>query len=473
MRYKRILLVSLMYPTGINTLSAQPPSGLGYIAQALEGKVDYEVLDLSLGYKNTHLIKKIEEFHPDAIGISMMTFNYKTSYRLMGMIKERFPNISIIVGGPHLSTLREKVLEDCPAIDYGVVMEGENTLQELCLGKEIEDIKGLIYRKEDKIHYNGDTFIQDLDSLSFPRYERFELPQYLVKRMKIVTSRGCPYQCIYCPVESAIGNRFRARSPESVIEEISYWITKGYNEFDIVDDNFTLSKERVHRICELIEKNRFKIKLHCPNGLRADRVDKDLLTRMKNVGFDTIAFGVEAGNNRILEILEKGERIEDIEKAIEVACRLGFKVMLFFIIGSPYETIQDINDSMTLAKKYPIYEARFYNLIPFPNTRLYQWVEENRYFLRSADEYLNDASHFDNNPCFETPELPLIQRKEAFRRASVLARQIKIDALSRRLYKYGPIGSIIALLFMSELFRVIYQQNRFLRKAAEFIKVRI
>lgn len=470
MRYQRVLLVSLMYPTGVNTLAAQPPAGLGAIAEALEGHVDYEVCDLSLGYRRQQLFEQVRRFQPDAIAISMMTFNYRKSYALCQELKARFPHTEIVVGGPHLSTMRQKVLAECPAIDYGVVLEGEETFIRLCVGKDPAQLPGLLWRQGSGITYNGDTVIADLDKLPFPRYGKFELDRYLVRRMKIVTSRGCPYDCIYCPVEAAIGRRFRARSPESVLAEIRYWYERGYREFDIVDDNFTFLKERVEMLCELLERSGMSITLHCPNGIRADKVDRHLLERMRSVGFKTLAFGVEAGNDRMLEVLHKRESLQQIEEAIGNACALGFDVILFFLLGSPYETEADVDDSLRLAGKYPVYEARFYNLIPFPHTELYRWVTDNQYFLRSPDDYLNDASHFENVPCFATPQLPAARRIALFQKAAGVSRRIKYAALCRRLKGYGFFSRPVAALFLCRGFRYIYERSRFLRRLVEGLK---
>jgi radical SAM superfamily enzyme YgiQ (UPF0313 family) len=126
---------------------------------------------------------------------------------------------------------------------------------------------------------------------------------------------------------------------------------------------------------------------------------------MKEVGLHYIAFGVEAGNDRVLKRLKKGEDMQAIEKAVSEACDLGYKVTLFFLLGSPDETKADVEDSVTLALRYPVYDARFYNLIPFPGTELYDWVVTNHYFVeqQAGYEYLNDASHWVNTPISKPP----------------------------------------------------------------------
>jgi radical SAM superfamily enzyme YgiQ (UPF0313 family) len=470
MRYARALLVGLQYPMGYNRLPNQPPTGLGYIAESLEGAVDYEVLDMALGYTGDDLLRRIERFQPDIVGVSMMTFGYRRAYDLFARIRREYPSLPIAVGGAHMSTFRRKAMVDCPAIDYGFVMEGETSFRQLCLGADLDAVRGLLFRRDDDIVEVPPAGDQRLDEVPFPRYGRFELSRYVVKRMNIVTSRGCPYRCTFCAVEAAIGRRFRPRSPESIVAEIEYWHGRGYRDFGIADDNFSLLPERVDALCALLEPRRLDITVECSNGLRADSVDERLLRRMRGVGFDTVAFGVEAGNDRMLQVLRKGESIAAIEEAIRVSCDVGFNVILFFLVGSPTETRADVEDSMALARKYPVADARFYNIVPFPNTELFEWVRERGWFLRDAEDYLNDASLFENSPCFETPELNEAERRDLLALTGKLTKEIRQASLTRRLTRLGPAGRIAASVFLSDRFRSLYLGNRQVRAAGERLK---
>ena len=407
MRYPRVLLVVPQYPAGYNTVSALPPAGLGYIAEALEGRVHYDVLDMGLGYSPDDVIATIGDLRPDLVGLGMMTFGYRRTYALLTRIRQEHPGVRIAVGGSHMSTFRRRALEDCPAIDYGFVMEAERSFVDLCLGAPLSDVKGMLYRTPDGIVETAGEVVERLDDLPFPRYGRFELSRYPVRRVRIVTSRGCPHRCIFCPVETVIGKRFRARSPGHIADEIQFWYERGYREFDIADDNFSMFPARVEAICRLIRDRRLEISVDCTNGLRADSVDRHLLEQMRAAGFRTLAFGVEAGNDRMLRVLKKSEPIAVIEQAIALSCELGFNVILFFLVGSPTESWADVEESIALARKYPVYDARFYNIIPFPNTPLFEWVRRHGYLVREPEDYLNDASLFENAPCFQTPELDL------------------------------------------------------------------
>jgi anaerobic magnesium-protoporphyrin IX monomethyl ester cyclase len=424
--FGRVLLIQPEYPgSHYYRYRKSLTAGIGYVSETLSrADIPNTVVDLNLGHNWVHLQQRIGEFQPDLIGMGMMSFRYDHSYALLEKIKQSFPNIAIVVGGPHLSTVRQRVLEECAAIDYGITLEAEETIVELCCAESsISDVRGVLYRDSGgQVHYTRDRpCIRDLDKTGFPTYARFETDKY-TKERRIVTSRGCPYNCIFCPVQLAIGRQWRFRSAESVAEEFEYWYARGIRRFGIVDDNFTLRRERVLKICDELERRRLVgLKIDCSNGIRADRVDRDLLTRMKEVGFFDLAFGVEAGTDRVLERIGKGEKIETIERAIKDACELGYRVRLFFMIGLPEQTRADVEESVKLALKYPIYEAPFYNIILFPGTDLFDWVTQNGYFCRGKD-YLKDASHWVNEPVFETPELSREERKRLYKWANEVAR---------------------------------------------------
>jgi len=476
MRYKKVLLVNP--PIAESYLGPiRPPAGLGYLAQRLEeNSIEHEVLDMALGRKLKHLCGKIDKFKPDLIGVTIWTYKYKDTYGLIEAIKKKYPGISIVAGGPHISTLRADAVYECSAIDYGVVLEGENTLLELCQGKDFREIKGLLYREGQNIIYNGDReFINELDSIHFPKYNKFELNKYFLKEVTIISSRGCPHNCIYCPVNLAIGRRLRTRSPMNVVSEIEYWYNNGYRRFNFADDNFTFFKERTYEICDEIKNRSFTgLDLRCGNGIRADKVDKPLLKRMKEIGFNYIGLGVEAGNNRILKKLNKGETIEIIDETIKDACSLGYDVTLFFLAGSPGETLSDIEDSINLAEKYPIFEARFYNIIPYPGTELFKQLKEKNLFLEDPREYLNNASAFSDKPLFKTEEFPADERVKLFARLRKIENKILKKTIKRKLRKYGWLGiffsNFISVRFIyylirhQKIMRCIFEKIRLSRK---------
>ncbi len=468
MRYEKVLLVNPPYSG--SRVKVVFSAGLGYVAESLKySGIEYEVIDMSLGYAYKDLKRKIANFQPQLIGISVMTYRYKDTYRLIANLKKDYPEIRTVVGGPHLSLFREKVLSDCPEVDYGVVLEGEETIVELCRGNSPDTVKGLIFRKQDNVVYNGDRpFIKNLDEIPFPRYEKFELAKSLnreINALPIVSSRGCPYECVYCPVKNSIGRIFRVRSPENIMQELSHWYDQGFRRFSFADDNFTLIKERVYKLCNLIKNSKLKdIQLSCDNGIRADRVDRDLLRLMSEVGFHRVAIGVEAGNDKVLGNLKKKENIATIRRMIEEACKLNYEVNLFFLVGSPGETRQDLDDSFRIALEYPIGTAYFYNIIPFPHTELFDWIEKNGRFLKKPEEYLHQYPILDNIPVFETPQMSGKERKKALRNAFRIMRKTMRKKWSRRLVKLGIVGKILAFVYTTKFVQDVVLRNKFLNR---------
>jgi len=463
--FRNILLINLPVLEGKYRVPDFPPIGLGYLSQNfLKEGIRHDVLDMALGYSVHALFSKIERGNHDLIGFSLFTYQHLLAYKIIAKVKHRFPDVCIVVGGPHVSTMREQVLKDCPAIDFGVFLEGEVPLIKLCRGDHFQNIHGLIFRQDGDIRSNEAVFVEDLDQIPYPRFEKFELEKYS-ENIAIFTSRGCPYDCIYCPVTRTIGKKYRARSPGVISEEIKYWYDRGYRRILILDDNFTLIKERVQELCRWLKSASLDgLMFSCANGIRADRVDDELLKDMRMAGFNEIAFGVEAGNNKVLKAIKKRETIEVIEARIKRACELDYKVVLFFLIGSPTETYDDFLQSVALALRYPIYSARFYNLIPFPHSELFEWVKLNNYFLIPPEKYLTRASHHINQPLFATPEFSERERKKAFGYAQRIEKLIKRRYVLRK--AKGPIliRHIYAWLYTNAVINYLYRNISFIRR---------
>ncbi|MFH1368219.1 MAG: radical SAM protein [Elusimicrobiota bacterium] len=473
MRFNKILLTNLISheaPTFKRRTVLR--AGIGYIAQSLrDNNIEYRVVDLALGYTVRDLLGKIGKFKPDVVGITMFTYRYSEVYGIIKTIRQAFPDVKIACGGPHVTTFRVKTLEQCPEIDFGIIGEGEDTVIELCSGKELSEIKGLLYRENGKIRDNGNRpYNLDLDAISFPRYANFELENYPLKGapvseriIPLVTSRGCPYDCIYCPVKTAIGQKFRFRSVENILLEMNHWYGLGYRRFSFIDDNFTLLKERVDKLCDAVrDAGMNDLILSLPNGIRADKIDRPLLEKMYSIGFRFIGFGVESGNNRILKILKKHETIETIETAIQNACEIGYFVDLFFLIGSPEETEKEVMESVATASRHPVDNVFYFNLIPYPETELYEWAEKNAKLLYEPEYYLNKIHSNMDNPVFETAGFPAEARRRMlkFARNSEKKRKVgqyvkKLNAKGVRGFPATFIANIYAAKFVQRLFNDI------------------
>ena len=478
-KYKKVLFIrATLHIAYVG--AAGPPVGIAYLVEALKKyEVKCKTIDTTLGYDFDQICHDVQLFNPDVIGISMLTYGYLDTYKMIRGIKEKCPDIPIIAGGAHVSTLREDVLRSCGAVDLGFVRESEESIVEFCQGRDPSQIKGVLYRENGKVIYTGDReYIGDLDTLDWPKDYGIDLNRYLSKEILILTSRGCPYACIYCPISLAIGKKLRTRSAENVVDEVEYWYRLGYRRFSIFDDNFTFYKDRTIEICDEIKTRELNnIYLRCGNGIRADRVDREVLGKMREVGFVHVGYGVESGSDRVLKTLKKGETIEEIEKAIRISIELGFDVTLFFVVGAPGETLDDIEESIRVSLKYPVVESRFYNLIPYPGTELFQWVQDNNCFIKNPEEYLNDTRTFPSVPVFETPELPYETRVKITKRLDAVTKKVRKKAILGKSKAFGLIGILAYYLFgdiyVSNLFQTLMRQNKIIRRVIDSVYLRI
>jgi radical SAM superfamily enzyme YgiQ (UPF0313 family) len=364
------------------------------------------------------------------------------------------------------------VFAECQEINYAIVQEGEQALVQLCQGEvPWEEIPGLLYRYNGTVRSGPEPqCIAHLDNIPFPRYEGFKLNQY-AREIPLVTSRGCPYRCIFC-FHSVMQDAFRARSAANVVDEIEYWYQRGIRQFVIDDDNFTLVKKRVYQVCDEIERRDLTdLFIRCANGIRADRVDRDLLGRMKEVGVREVGFGADGGNDRVLlDIVQKGETLTTIESAIQDALAVGIEVRLFIILGHPGETMGDIEDSFALAQRYPLIRLHLNNPIPYPGTKLFEWVRDNDRFLRQPEDYLNSLTDSDSDPVFDTEELPADKRRQIMVRARKIERQVWRDA-TERMFKGQPalFRTMAGRLFATNLGQRMFFKNLLARSVINAI----
>ncbi|OGT23057.1 MAG: hypothetical protein A3C55_04160 [Gammaproteobacteria bacterium RIFCSPHIGHO2_02_FULL_42_13] len=433
-----VLLVKLPYKNSYYDFYVNLPAALGILSEVLlSHDIAHDIYDMQLNESAEDFYQRVESLQPKIIGFSMLTFRYLDNYKFLNEVKARFPKIPIVVGGPHASTFREEILKECSAVDIVVPLEGEDILVELCQHKPLKEIDGIIYREHNEIiHTAPRDFIQNLDQYPFPKFSKFDLTKY--SAIPVITSRGCPYSCIYCPIATTIGKKWRAKSSAFVVDELAYWADRDIpHEIQIEDDNFTLDMNRVRQICEGIKKRGLlkKLNLGLGNGIRADRVNLELLTLMREIGVNVLAFGVESGVDQTLKTLKKGEDLATIEKAIQLACGLDFDVQLFFVIGAPSETEDDVRTSIALSQKYPVVDIAFYHLIPFPGTELYEWVKANNRFRFKNPDYLNNASHWVNEPLFTTDELGIEKRKELYHLANTSGRKYTNKIMSQKMAK--------------------------------------
>ena len=435
MRYESVLFINFYYPeSGYGERLLYPPIGLGYLSEYLESfNIRSRILDMGTG-KNMDsaedfISQYIDEFNPDLIAISLNSICFLRSIEIISNVHGLYPEIPIVVGGPNASSKNSELLKKYDFLDYVIVREGEKALYNLCSGKKLEDIAGLCWRQNSIVHQNPDIPSKNLSDYPFPKYKRFQLDLYgNPDAIGILTSRGCPYKCIFCQQSSLLGKNWRGREPEDIVEEIRHWKAQGKKVIHILDDNFGLNKQRALKISELIvEEGLNDIEYVIVGGLRIDQTNKEILLALKNMGVQVIPFGVESGSNKILKFIRKGITSEQSDSLISLATSMGFNVKLFFIIGFPTETMQDVQMSFDLALKYPIASARFFNLVPYADTPLMRWLEENKvHFYYEYDEYMNNFKRFQRIPIFESLKgMSLDEKLEALKLADEVVRIIE------------------------------------------------
>jgi len=465
MRFKKVLLICPSFQNIVGTMPYRPNAGIGYVAQSLyDNKIDYNAIDMRLGYDISDVLDNIRHYKPDLIGISMLTLDYLKTYKMIFKIKSTFKNIKILIGGSHACMFREQVLQDCKEIDFSCLLIGEEVIVDLCKGLPLNKIKGLVFRDNNSIKSNEMPIVKNLDNYPFPKFHNFEMDRYTTKEISIITSRGCPYECIFCTIMLVWGKKFCYRSASNILKEIKYWYDKGYRNFNILDDNFTLIRKRVVEFCNMIIKENLKVHIKIDNGTRADKVDYELLKLMKKAGFEYLAVGVEVGNDKMLKVIKKEESMQQIDDAVRMACELGFNVNLFFIIGFPYETEKDVHDSFKFALKYPINSVSFYNPIPFPNTELYNFVKENNYLLYPYQQYLNEIYVATNKPLFYTPELSVKKRIALLKKGKKISNKVRKNYY-KFYFKDKPIHNFFVNIFYSDIGHHILEfmdENKFI-----------
>lgn len=447
MRYPRVLLVAPSYPGGFFG-GVRPPVGLGYIEELLSASgVTTFAHDMNLGGGAPRLLRRIRDRRPDLLGLTLMTYQYRSTYRLIEEVKRAFPDLPIVVGGAHVSAIEGAVLSECAAIDFAVAGEGELPMKDLCLGAPIEAIRGLYSRRYGAIVCGGPrAFVPDLDALPFPRFRSYPLHRY-TNEIEISTSRGCPHECIFCSVPSHMGRRIRYRSAKLVGEELSYFHRLGVRSFQIGDDNFLAHRGRTMDLLDEITARRLDgAVLRCGQGIRADLIDEPVLRAMKRAGIRQLGIGVESGSDRVLRTICKHLTVEQIDRAIRLACELGFEVTLLFVVGTPGETLADVERSIALAERHPVMKAHFFNLVPFPGTALGDWAVESGALLTSYEDTFNRADEWKLRaaPFFATKEMPEADRVRAQIMTARASRGIQVRALERRLARFGVAGKIAA-----------------------------
>lgn len=356
------------------------------------------------------------------IGITATSFSFPVCREAAQRVKQLSPSRPpVVVGGPHASVAREEVLKERD-IDFAVYGEGEIPLLSLAkslaaeeVSKEsLRQINGLIFRDGDQVLVNPpQERIGELDALPLAPYDLFPMDRY--DTYSLNTARGCPFSCVYCASEAILGRTWVAKTPGRMVEEIEYLLTGwGKKPVYIIDDTFNLDEDRVQEFCRLLLSRGVEIEWNTC-GMRADRTNPEMLRLMRLSGCVGVSVGVESANPKVLKNIGKGENIEAIWAGIRRLKEAGISVCAMFMIGNPGDTRETVLESIAFAKSLAVDYVRFYQAVPFPHTRLWQFVKEHGRFLRLDYENFHD---FSEEPLFETPEFTFQERVECYKTAA-------------------------------------------------------
>ncbi len=449
------------------------PLGLLYLAAVLE-KDGYQpkILDCLIqpktrviskdggifhGISDDDILDFIKKEKPDIVGIGgPFTVQIDNTIKIANLIKRADSNIIVVAGGPHVAVRGRQLLEQCADIDIGVAGEGEfvflDIVKKIESGQDLASVKNLIYRNQQNeiITTERGDFIRNLDCLPFPAYHLIDLPLYFdflagglsarpsgqKKSISMITSRGCPFNCIFCSIHLHMGRLWRAHSDGYVISHIEYVVEKyGVEHISFEDDNLTADMARAKKIFNRLIDKKINITWDTPNGVRADRLDENLAAVMKKSGCVELIFGVESGDQDVLtNIVSKNLDLNSVIESARICQKFKIKTKAFFVIGFPGEKIKDIRQSMDFAvmlrQKYGVVPG-FMVATPLIGTKLYDICKEHGYLVREPDSAsLAKATQARGEGLIETGDFSPRQLKDlAFEFEKKLAKMDLIDKI--------------------------------------------
>jgi radical SAM superfamily enzyme YgiQ (UPF0313 family) len=446
--------------TGVKTTEVSHyPLGLAYLHAYLEPH-GYEIRTLFL---NNHTqedcfrktIEKIREFSPDIIGFQIFTANRVSSYALIEYIYKNYPKIKIIIGGIHATLMAEQVIEKFP-FAAAVLGEGEETFLALAeeLSKEkpnLDNVDGIAFCKNNKAYRTKERkLIENLDDLPFPKHEIF----FADKRRTsgcLVTSRGCPFNCSFCCLDSISRRRVRLRSAKNVVDEIEMMVKKfpQMKRIWIQDDNFFIDNQRVIDICDEIIKRKIKTSFVC--SARIKPISKEMVVKLEKANFKKVLFGLESGDNGILKRCHKGITQEDAIHALKLFASSKIVVGTFLIVGLPGETLETIMETARFVKKLQkikyFYLSEVSVLIVYPGTEVYE--------IAKAGGMIDDNYWLSDKP---TPLFTLEHsQEELFKFKDILLNYISLDNF------FTPAGFIAQLDMIPQIARYVMGNKRILK----------
>lgn len=392
--------IALVNPRVESYSSTLPPLGLLYIAAVLE-RDGFHVKIFDVYPHDDRDMTNLLSYKPDIVGMTVLTDYWTRAKHISEIIKENLNDFLFVIGGVHVTVQPEKSIHELDA-DIGVIGEGEYTMLNICRHADREsgwhDTAGIVFKD-----LNGHTvrtkprpYIQDLNELPHPARHLLNFEEYLIppgiirghwseRSTTVMTSRGCPFNCIWCASNCTFGRKVRYRSVDNILDEVEL-LVKEY-AIDTVwfcDDTFTLLRDRIFEFCEKLLDRGIKISWGCQAHIKT--ADEKMFRAMKKAGLVQLDFGVESGSDKVLKALRKNSDARSIKKAFEMARKAEVRTLATFMFGNPSETEVDIEATYNLAKEIkPNFVSSFF-LTPYPGTQLMKMIEENEWIFAEDRE---------------------------------------------------------------------------------------
>lgn len=391
--------MDILLITAIDQFSYQiiPDLGLMYLASSVRNAgLSVSLKDLRKDRWNySRLQKYVRDEKPRIIGIKFFSHELNRVKQMTELIRKENPSCIIVVGGPHPSMDPAGTLSGLPEVDYVFIGESENSFRDFALwvktdagGEPPESISGIAFRSSSKTVIRAPVFEENLDKLPMPAWDLTPPNEYPDEATGIFTpgfpappmmlSRGCPFGCSYCGSAYVMGKRIRYRSPENVLEEISF-LEKNFSvkNFTFIDDNFTCNRNSAMKLFQALAKRQKHISFTFPNGVRAETLDTEMLIMMEKAGCYALALGIESGSDETLKKMRKKQTTEEIKRTVElIRSQTKIRVTGFFILGYPGETVQDVKNTIKFARELKIHHPHFCLFTPLPGTDVYKELQQ-------------------------------------------------------------------------------------------------
>jgi len=444
--------VALVGPKWHAMVNSYPSLGLAYLAAVAE-QDGHEVAIFDMGLRpEKPLVDEVAEivaWKPDAIGFTSMTTSYQSVEEAVALLKSAL-GVPTIIGGPHATTLPELTLNN-PHFDFLAYGEGEyvfrDWLRQIMAGDTHWDgNRGLWYKDAGGHVLDGGEreLIPDLDDLPFPARHLFDLKAYPLyaptgeAMITVLTSRGCPYKCSFC-FKGIVGRTYRQRSPENIVAELRQIIDQyGVRNFYFMDDLFTINVKRLDAILDYFIAQEMNVRWQCL--ARVDRVNPQLLAKMYRAGCRQIHFGIESGNEEILERTAKHIDLQQVRQAVEWTEDAGIVSKGYFILGLPGDNEQTMNETIEFAASLSLSQAMFSIATPMPGTELWEeLVHRNPDTVYSTDF---TKSYYYNSYTSEIAPFMNVSNvsDERLSKMAILARQRFLEGKEKRKFIrfFGP-----------------------------------